>query len=438
MFAVKFRISHNLRFYETVFAAYAVSESTISFIRPLAVELPAQSHRMSPLELRSGLSLASIFALRMLGLFLVLPVFVLEASKYQGGDNLAWVGFAMGAYGLTQAILQIPFGIASDRWGRKRMMVIGLLLFVAGSVLAALATSVLGLCLGRAVQGAGAISAAVTALLADQTRDEVRTKGMALVGMSIGLMFALSLVISPVLTAKIGLSGLFVVTAVLALAGIVATLFWVPPEPVRKPQKRGGLLAILKQRNLQRLNLGVFVLHMVQLSMWMAVPALMVQAGLAKGQHWWVYLPAVLISFVLMGGLLFPLERKGHLRAVLRICIGLVLFVQIGFAVLSSEFASHWGIWPSAFLLLVFFCGFNALEASQPSLVSRLAPEQARGAALGAYNTLQSLGLFAGGTLGGLLVKFAGSQGLFIFTAGLTACWLLISWHLQVTVDAKT
>ena len=385
---------------------------------------------MTALERRSSVSLALIFALRMLGLFLVLPVFALEARKYPGGDDPALVGLAMGIYGLTQAVLQLPLGMASDRFGRKRVIVLGLLVFAAGSLLAALADSLTGLLLGRALQGAGAVSAAVTALLADQTRDAVRTKAMALVGGSIGLMFAVALVAAPVLTAALGLSGLFGLTCALALAGVAVVLWWVPPEPAElKNAPRGRLADVWAHPDLLRLNLGVFVLHTVQLSMWVAVPAMLVQAGLGKDQHWQVYLPAVVLSFVAMGGL-FALERRGHLRAALLGAIGLVLAVQAGLGALSASGAvpSLWVLGP---LLLVFFCGFIALEASQPSLVSRMAPPQVRGAALGSYNTLQSLGLFAGGALGGALVKWSGPVGLFAATTALMALWLAASWKLR-------
>ncbi|MFM2035813.1 MAG: hypothetical protein RL459_1078, partial [Pseudomonadota bacterium] len=234
---------------------------------------------MTPLERRSSLSLATIFAMRMLGLFLVLPVFALEAARYPGGDDPARVGLVMGIYGLAQAMLQIPFGLASDRLGRKRVILSGLLLFAAGSFVAAAAQTLDGLLLGRALQGAGAISAAVTALLADQTRDVVRTKAMAMVGASIGLMFALSLVLAPVLAAWIGLNGLFWATGALALTGMALVKWWVPAEPVLiSGGSRASLLAVLRSPALLRLDLGVFVLHAVQLAMWVAVPALLVQA----------------------------------------------------------------------------------------------------------------------------------------------------------------
>ncbi|MCJ7798523.1 MAG: MFS transporter [Polaromonas sp.] len=388
---------------------------------------------MTATERRASFSLASIFALRMLGLFLVLPVFALEAARYPGGDDPARVGLAMGIYGLTQALLQIPFGLASDRLGRKRVIVAGLLVFALGSFVAAAAPDLNWLLAGRALQGAGAISAAVTALLADQTRDEVRTKSMALVGGSIGLMFAISLVLAPALNARIGLSGLFVLTGLLALAGIAMVLWLVPPEPLlHKDMARGGVAGVLGRRDLLGLNFGVFVLHAVQLSMWVAVPALLVQAGLLKALHWQVYLPAVLASFVVMGGTLFPLERRGHLRAVLLAAIALLVLVQLGLLVVAR--AAGGGA-PSlavlGALLLLFFCSFNVLEASQPSLVSRLAPASSRGAALGLYNTAQSLGLFAGGALGGAMLKWGGVQSLFVSTVVLSLLWLVVAWRLM-------
>ncbi len=373
---------------------------------------------MTPLERRSSISLALIFALRMLGLFLVLPVFALEARKYPGGDDPALVGLAMGIYGLTQAVLQLPLGLASDRFGRKRVIVAGLVVFAAGSLLAALADSVTGLVIGRAVQGAGAVSAAVTALLADQTRDVVRTKAMALVGASIGLMFAIALVAAPPLAAHMGLAGLFGLTCALALAGIAVVLWVVPPEPARHAgAPRGRLADVWRHADLLRLNAGVFALHTVQMAMWVAVPAMLVQAGLPKDAHWQAYLPAVVLSFAAMGGL-FAMERRGRLRAALLIAIGLVLAVQAGLGLLAASGATP-TLAVLGTLLFLFFCGFNALEATQPSLVSRMAPAPLRGAALGAYNTLQSLGLFAGGALGGLLAKWGGRRGC----SPLRPCW---------------
>jgi MFS family permease len=385
------------------------------------------SPTMTRTELRASGSLASIFALRMLGLFLVLPVFALEARKYPGGDDPALIGLAMGIYGLTQGLLQIPFGVASDRLGRKRVIIFGLLIFALGSLVAGSADTLMGVLAGRALQGAGAVSAAVTALLADLTRDVVRTKAMAMVGASIGLMFALSLVVSPVIAAHIGLSGLFVLTAVLALLGIAMVGWGVPAEPVaHKDAARGGLRQVLSSPALLRLNLGVFVLHAVQLAMWVAIPAFLVQAGLGKDDHWQIYLPAVLGSFVLMGGV-FAFELRGYLRAVFLSAIALIALVQVALLWVSSGAPS---VLCLAWLLFAFFCGFNVLEATQPSLVSRIAPATSRGAAMGVYNTLQSLGFFAGGVMGGQLVKSYGTQGLFLTCAALMVLWLVVAWPM--------
>lgn len=382
---------------------------------------------MTPMERRASFTLASIFSLRLLGLFLVMPVFALEARKYPGGDDPALIGLAMGIYGLTQGMLQIPFGMASDRLGRKRVIMFGLLVFGLGSLLAGCADSLSELLVGRALQGAGAVSAAVTALLADQTRDVVRTKALALVSAGIGLMFALSLVVAPLLNAHIGLSGLFFLTAVLAVMGMAVVIWAVPPEPaVLKDAGRGGLRRVLSDPALLRLNIGVFVLNAVQLAMWVVVPAMLVQAGWLKDDHWQIYLPAVLGSFVVMGGV-FPLERRGYLRAVFLSAIGLLVLVQLGLLWVSSDVPSiTWLAW----LLFAFFCGFNVLEATQPSMVSRIAPSSSRGAAMGVYNTLQSLGFFAGGLMGGQLAKSYGTQGLFLTSAALMVLWLVVAWPM--------
>lgn len=403
-------------------------QTTIEHLPPYKVD-EQQNNQMTSQEQRSSASLALIFALRMLGLFLVLPVFALEAHKYPGGDDAALVGMAMGIYGLSQGLLQIPFGMASDRFGRKPVMVFGLVVFAIGSLMAAWAPTLELLVVGRTLQGAGAISAAVTALLADQTRDAVRTKAMAMVGASIGLMFAVSLVLSPLLAAWVGLKGLFAFTGMLAIAGIAVVVWLVPPETSQRlTQKRGNLWQVLQQPALLRLNVGVFVLHAVQLSMWMVLPAMLVAAGLSKDHHWHVYLPAVLASFFVMGATLFPLERRGYLRAVFLSAVGVLGLVQI---ILLLFAASTPSVPVLAVLLFLFFCAFNVLEASQPSLVSKLAPVPMRGAALGVYNSLQSFGFFAGGMWGGWLVKHSGAQGLFISTAIAVALWLVVAWQMQ-------
>ena len=388
----------------------------------------ADASRMTPRERRASASLASIYALRMLGLFLVLPVFALEASQYPGGDDAALVGLAMGIYGLTQGALQLAYGAVSDRLGRKRVIVFGMLIFAGGSFFAASADTLMGLLVGRSLQGAGAVSAVVTALLADQTRDVVRTKAMALVGASIGLMFALSLVLAPALAAWMGLSGLFVLTGVLALIGVAVILWWVPAEPQEHMSApKGSLREVLTHVPSLRNNLGVFVLHAVMLAMWVAIPKLMVDAGLSKDHHWWVYLPAVFLSFLVMGKTLFPMERKGYLRAVYLTAVSSIALVMFSLAWLAPV---HPSIWTLAVALFVFFCGSNILEACQPSIASRAAPAHARGTAMGFYNTLQSLGFFAGGAAGGALMKAGGPSLLFGICGAATLVWLLVAWFM--------
>ncbi|MFP5461039.1 MAG: MFS transporter, partial [Gammaproteobacteria bacterium] len=260
---------------------------------------------MTARELRASTSLASIFALRMLGLFLILPVFAVHARGLPGGESAALVGLALGVYGLTQAILHLPFGLASDRFGRKPVIVAGLVLFAAGSFVAAGADTVAGVIVGRAIQGAGAISAAVTAFIADSTRDSQRTKAMAMVGGSIGLTFALSLVLAPALYGAIGMDGIFNATGVLALLAILVVLFLVPPAPPAEQEAPAGGATTLRQvamdADLLRLNLGIMVLHCVQMAMFVVVPGWLVErAGLPLAQHWQLYLGVVLASFALM------------------------------------------------------------------------------------------------------------------------------------------
>jgi MFS family permease len=387
---------------------------------------------LTPIELRSSLSLSAVFAMRMLGLFLVLPVFALEAVRYPGGDDPARVGLAMGIYGLTQALLQIPFGMASDRWGRKRVIVVGLVVFAVGSFMAMAATSLEALTLGRAVQGAGAVSAAVTALLADQTRDEVRTLAMTLVGVSIALVFAISLVLAPWLVEQVGLAGMFALTGVMALSGIAVVLKVTPPEPLRPEAPRhGGLLLVLRQPALLRLDAGVFILHAVQLAMWVAIPALLVDAGLARAEHWKVYLPTVLASFVVMRATLYPLERRGRLRLVFLASVGIIGLAQLGLLWAVPAAGQLPSLTALTWLLFLFFCGFNVLEACQPSLTSRVAPAHARGAALGVFNTLQSLGFFVGGAMGGWLMRAQGASAVFLACAALMLAWLLLAWPMS-------
>jgi MFS family permease len=380
---------------------------------------------MTPLERRASVSLASIFALRVLGLFLVLPVFAIDAARLPGGESAFAVGFALGIYGLTQGCLQIPFGAASDRFGRKKIILIGLVIFALGSFIAALAESLTWLAVGRALQGAGAISAAVTASIADLTRETQRTKAMALVGGSVGLMFALSLVLAPLLYGSIGLSGLFWLTGIMVVLAMGVVIWIVPPIPApdRSAQARRPRFAeVALEPDLLRLNFGIFVLHAVQMSMFVALPGMLLhQLGLPVAEHWKLYLPVVLASFAIMMPPLNWSERKGRIRTLFCASVALVGLVQLGF---MAE-PAHLG-WMLV-LLFIFFVAFNWLEAMLPSMVSRIAPAAAKGTALGIYNTTQALGLAAGGMLGGALQARGGAPLVFAVCAGILAVWFLVA-----------
>jgi MFS family permease len=384
---------------------------------------------MSRAEVRASASLASIFALRMLGLFLILPVFAVYARDLPGGDNAALVGLAMGVYGLAQSFCQIPFGMASDKYGRKRVIVIGLVLFALGSFIAAAADSVTWIIVGRAIQGAGAISAAITAFIADSTREEHRTKAMAMVGASIGLTFAVSLVASPLLYRLVGMGGIFGLTGVMSLAAIAVVLWMVPDAPMAMA-KRVPFVEVLRHGELMRLNFGVFTLHMTQLAMFVVLPGALVQySGLAVDEHWKIYLPVVLASFLLMLPPIFVAEKRGRVKQVFVASIALLLLVQVGFWAALSHPVTHW--WVLVALLFLFFVAFNILEASQPSLVSRIAPPAAKGAALGVYNTLQALGLFCGGALGGWLKQNVSVPAVFLLSGLAVLSWLIIAANMK-------
>jgi MFS family permease len=387
------------------------------------------SQRMSAQELRAGASLAGIFGLRMFGLFLILPVFAVHAPQLSGGENLVLVGVALGAYGLVQAILQVPFGMASDRWGRKPVMVIGLVIFAAGSFLAAGAEDIWTAIVGRGLQGAGAISAVVMALAADLTRDQHRVKTMAMIGATIGFSFALSLVAAPPLYHLIGMGGLFALTGVLAL-GAIGVAAWLVPDAPRRAQASaadapGALRTALLDPQLLRLNAGIFVLHLVQMAMFVVVPPLLVASGLPLSAHWKIYLPVVLASFALMLPPVLHADRRNAGRGVMLGAIALLFLAEGGLTLSGPHIVLL------ALLLLAFFCAFNVLEALIPSLVSRLVPAQARGTAIGVYNTAQTLGLFCGGLLGGWIAGRHGPAAVFGVCAALAMAWLGIAYGMR-------
>ena len=392
---------------------------------------------MTRSEKRAASGLAAIFGLRMLGMFLILPVFALYAQDLPGGDNHTLVGLALGMYGLTQAMLMIPFGMASDRIGRKKVIIFGLIVFALGSFLAASATDIYWTIAGRALQGAGAVSAAVTAMLADLTREEHRTKAMALIGSSIGVTFGVSLVAGPALNHLIGVPGIFALTGVLALAAIWVVKVWVPDpadshfhaDAQANPAK---LVDVLKNSQLLRLDFGIFALHAAQMAMFLVVPLALKKSGLAVAQHWAVYLPVLLGSFVLMVPAIIVGEKRGQMKPVFVGAVALMLLAQIGLALGIEHF---WGI---VWALFAYFVAFNLLEASLPSLISKLAPVSAKGTAMGVYNTAQALGLFTGGLAGGWLAQHHGFQAVFIFCVVLMAAWLVVSLSMQTPPAIKT
>jgi len=381
------------------------------------------SDSMSRAEVRAGASLAGVFGLRMLGLFFILPVFAVHAPLLSGGEDLELVGFALGAYGLAQGILQIPFGMASDRWGRKPVLYAGLLVFAAGSFLGAVAGDIWTAIAARALQGAGAISSVAMALAADLTRPQHRTKVMAMIGSTIGLMFALSLVGAPLLYRHIGLDGLFALTGVLCFVAMAVVRFQVPDPPPRvaSNETRGTLLAGLRDAELLRVNAGIFILHIVLYAMFVVVPPKLVEAGLPLPEHWKLYLPVVLGSFVFMVPAIMYADRRNHTKRVLVAAVALLALTE---ALLGLSGAGIGGI---AVLMLAFFISFNVLEAMLPSLVSRLAPAEGRGVAIGVYNTTQTLGVFFGGMVGGVIAMRYGTPAVFAVCAGLVVLWLLIA-----------
>ena len=381
---------------------------------------------MTSLERRSVATLAGVFGLRMLGLFLILPVFALYADQLQG--NTAFLtGVAIGAYGLTQAIFQIPFGLLSDIFGRKPVIAAGLLIFAIGSVVAAMSDSITGVIIGRALQGTGAIAAAVIALASDLTREEQRTKAMAMIGMTIGLAFFIALMLGPVLDRSIGVAGIFWLTAILAIFSIIV-IYKAVPTPVASHIPLGGesslqkqFAVILKDVHLLRLDFGIFSLHLVLTALFVAVPFTLVESlEIQRESHWSIYLPVVLLSVLAMAPLVMMSTRKKRIPNIFLTGIVLLLVGELLFA-----FGVHSTTW---FLLgmVIWFTGFNTLEALLPSLVSRLAPVRNKGAAIGIYNSAEFFGAFLGGALGGLMLGRFGTQGVYLMCAGIILLWLII------------
>ncbi len=382
-------------------------------------------------ERTAALSLSSIYALRMMGLFMILPVFSLYAHDHLAGATPLLIGLAIGIYGLANAVFQIPFGMLSDRFGRKPIIVFGLLLFAIGSVVAALSDTITGVIIGRAIQGSGAIAAAVMALAADLTREEHRLKIMAMIGMTIGLSFSSSLVLGPLLNDWIGVPGIFWLTAVLALAGIGVLHLWVP-QPVASTFHRDAeavpaqFTDILKDTQLLRLNFGIFALHLILTASFVVVPlALRDHAGLAGNQHWIVYLGVQLLSMAIMVPFIIYAEKYRHMKQVFFGCVVAVALAQAGLGF------AHTSVIGISLLLLLFFIAFNVLEATLPSLIAKTAPSEKKGTAMGVYTTTQFLGAFTGGIMGGWLYGAVDVTAVFAMCAGVATVWAVIAASMR-------
>ena len=384
---------------------------------------------MSPSELRASLSLASIFGLRLFGMFIILPVFALHVQGLPGW-SLTLAGVALGAYGITQAILQLPFGWLSDRRGRKPMMYAGLALFAAGSFVCASSDVPWIVIAGRILQGGGAVSGVAIAAAADLTRDSQRTKAMAIIGSTIGVVFAISFIAAPSLEQVIGVHGIFVLTGVLAITAIAVVRFVVPDAPIKRHDRSISLGAVFRDAELVRLNIGIFALHAVLMAMFVVLPIALVRAGLAATHHWWIYLGAVGAGFVLMlPGVVGPWSH--HERRVFLLSIAMVAAALAALTISLGSLAAIAGA------LVIFFTGFNVLEAKLPALVSKAAPREAVGSATGIYSSVQFLGTFVGGAAGGAIGQHAGFVAVLACCLALTLAWLAAAWNMGEFVAAS-
>lgn len=387
---------------------------------------------MNSLEIRSLLGLTSLYAMRMLGLFMVLPVLSLYGQNYEGSTTVL-VGVALGIYGLTQGIFQIPLGMLSDRLGRKTIIVSGMVVFLLGSVVAAQADTIHGLIIGRALQGAGAVASTLMALLADLTTEQNRTKAMAAVGGSIGLSFMVAMAAGPALAAAWGMDAIFWLTAVMAMAGILIVLLWIPnPAAPSRLSSREALAmpalfrSILSNRELLRLDAGIFLLHAIQMASWVAVPFVLVHVlSFNRADHWWLYMLTMGLGFVAM----LPLMILGERKRVLKWVLVTAVLVLAGAELLMFASGASLGIFVAG--LFLFFMAFNLLEACLPSLVSKMSPSGTRGTAMGIYSSSQFLGAFAGGALGGFVAQRFGVHGVFLFSASLALLWFGVAVTMQ-------
>ncbi len=384
---------------------------------------------MTALEKRATLSLASIYALRMLGLFMILPVLSLFAENMQGATPML-IGLSISVYGLTQAILQIPFGLLSDRFGRKKIIIIGLILFSAGSVVAAVSTTIYGVLIGRAIQGSGAIAAAIMALVADLTQEVHRTKAMATIGASIGVSFGVAITLGPILAGYVGISGIFWLTAGLSLLAILVVLF-VVPNPKKSSVHRdaevvpGQFLKVLKNPDLLRLDYGIFILHLCLTASFVVLPLLIRDAGLVPEDHWKVYLPILVTSMAAIIPFVIVAEKKRKMKKVFVGAIVTLMFANIGLFMFFNDLTRL------ICFLWLFFCGFNLLEATLPSLISKTAPGDLKGTAMGAYSSSQFMGAFIGGAVGGWLYGEMGAQMVFLLSAIAAGSWVIVAMFMK-------
>lgn len=386
-------------------------------------------YKMTPSELRATWGLGTVFSLRMLGMFMVLPVLTTYGMALQGASE-ALIGLAIGIYGLAQAIFQIPFGLVSDRIGRKPLIIGGLAIFVLGSVIAALSDSIWGIILGRALQGSGAIAAAVMALLSDLTREQNRTKAMAFIGVSFGVTFAIAMVLGPIITHKLGLHALFWMIAGLATLGILLTILVVPDSQNHVLNRESGMVKgcfskVLMEPRLLKLNFGIMCLHILLMSTFVALPGQLEAAGFAAAEHWKIYLVTMLVSFVSVVPFIIYAEVKRRMKRVFILCISLLLIAEI---VLWGSGNSFWEL---VIGVQIFFLAFNLMEALLPSLISKESPAGYKGTAMGIYSTSQFLGVAIGGSLGGWVDGLFDSQTVFLAGALLATVWLLVSMTMQ-------